>query len=66
MLYRNDTIYFYRNDTIYFIEMTRFISKYVGGGKLEYTRSDKGRDIPLKNRIKNRLQIGLTHLEEWC
>lgn len=40
--------------------------KYVGGGKLIYTRSNKGRNILLKNRVENRLQIGLTHLEGWC
>lgn len=40
-------------------------AKYVGGGKLIYTRSNKGRDILLRNRIKNRLQVGLTLAEEW-
>lgn len=47
------------------IIFSRSWSRYVGGGRLVYTRSNKGRDILLKNRIKNRLQIGLTHLEEW-
>lgn len=55
---------FSQNKRLAFI-FSRAWSKYVGGGRLIYTRSNKGRNILLKNRIKNRLQIGLTHLEEW-
>jgi len=47
------------------VSFGRAWATYVGGGRLIYTRSNKGRDILLRNRIKNRLQIGVTLAEEW-